>query len=135
MHHSTSIYKKPTHTDQCLAFKCSYDRSKHFLTKLLVIFQEKKHLSSVLVSKGCPNSFVKNITKTKTQKAGKEPAYKINSTALRLCLQQQDNGPLLSLTENLAPKRPNDAVDRKEQDGVVFKIPCECGKELEKLEE
>ena len=55
---STSVYRKPTHTDQYLAYdlhhpqsvkcgivKCLYDRSKHLITKPSVISQEKKHLS------------------------------------------------------------------------------------------
>ena len=62
--------------------KCLYDRSKHLITKPSVISQEKKHLSSVLVSNGYPFSFVKNITKTKKQTATKEPAPEIKSTAV-----------------------------------------------------
>ena len=91
---STSVYRKPTHTDQYLAYdshhpqsvkrgivKCLYNRSKH-LTKPSVISQEKKHLSSVLVSNGYPFSFLKNVTKTKKQTATKEPAPEIKSTAV-----------------------------------------------------
>ena len=52
--------------------KCLYNRSKHLITKPSVISQEKKHLSSVLVSNGYPFSFVKNTTKTKKQTATKE---------------------------------------------------------------
>ena len=92
---STSVYRKPTHTDQYLAYdshhpqsvkrgivKCLYDRSKHLITKPSVVSHEKKHLSSVLVSNGYPFSFVKNITKTKKQTATKEPAPEIKSTAV-----------------------------------------------------
>ena len=58
---TTSIYRKPTHTDQYLAYdshhpqsvkrgivKCRYDRGKHLVTKLSVVSEEKKHLSSVI---------------------------------------------------------------------------------------
>ena len=92
---STSVYRKPTHTDQYLAYDSDHpqsvkrgivkwlcDRSKHLITKPLVISQEKKHLSSVLVSNGYPFLFVKNITKTKKQTATKEPAPEIKSTAV-----------------------------------------------------
>ena len=92
---STSVYRKSTHTDQYLAYdshhpqsvkygivKCLYNRSKHLITKPSVISQEKKHLSSVLVSNGYPFSFVKNIKKTKKQTATKEPAPQIKSTAV-----------------------------------------------------
>jgi len=58
---TTSVYRKPTHTDQYLAFdshhpqsvkrgivKCLYDRAKHLTTKPSVISKGKKHLSSVV---------------------------------------------------------------------------------------
>ena len=63
-------------TDQYLAYdshhprsvkrgieKCLYDRAKRLVTKPSVIAEEKKHLSSVLVSNGYPSSFVQKITK------------------------------------------------------------------------
>ena len=151
---STSVYRKPTHTDQYLAYdshhpqsvkrgivKCLYDRSKHLITKPSVISHEKKHLSSVLVSNGYPFSFVKNITKTKKQTATKEPAPEIKSTAvlpyvkelseaLRRCLQQQGIWTVFRSDTTLRSHlvRPKDTVDPAKQDGVVYKIPCECGK-------
>ena len=151
---STSVYRKSTHTDQYLAYdshhpqsvkrgivKCLYDRSKHLITKPSVISQEKKHLSSVLVSNGCPFSFVKNITKTKKQTATKEPAPEIKSTAvlpyvkglseaLRRCLQQQGIRTVFRSDTTLRSHlvRPKDTVDPAKQGGVVYKIPCECGK-------
>ena len=68
---TTSVYRKPTHTDQYLAYdshhpqsvkrgivKCLYERAKRLVTKPSVISEEKKHLSSVLVSNGYPFSFL-----------------------------------------------------------------------------
>ena len=59
---TTTVYRKPTHTDQYLAYdshhpqsvkrgivKCLYDRAKHLTSKPSAISKEKKHLSSVLV--------------------------------------------------------------------------------------
>ena len=74
----TSLYRKPTHTDQYLPYdshhpqsvkriivKCLYKRAKHLVTKPSVISKEMKHLSSVLVSNGYPLSFLQKITKTR----------------------------------------------------------------------
>ena len=68
---TTSVYRKPTHTDQYLAYdshhpqsvkrgivKCLYDRAKRIVTKPSAISKEKKHLSLVLVSNGYPLSFL-----------------------------------------------------------------------------
>ena len=76
---TTSVYRKPTHTDQYLEYdshhpqsvkrgivKCPYDRAKRLVTKPSVISAEKKHLSSVLVSNGYPSSFVQKISKART---------------------------------------------------------------------
>ena len=82
---ATSVYRKPTLTDQYLAYdshhpqsvkrrivKCLYDRAKHLTTKPSVISEGKKHLSSVLVSNGYPSLFKRKLTKTRPT-ANKEP--------------------------------------------------------------
>jgi len=80
--------------------KCLHDRAKHLTTKPSVISEEKKRLSSVLVSNGYPSSFVRKLTKTTRQTANKEPTQEFKPTAvlpyikgvpevLRRCLQQQ----------------------------------------------
>ena len=84
---------------------------------------------------------MKNITKTKKQTATKEPAPEIKSTvvlpyvkglseALRRCLQQQGIRTVFRSDTTLRSHlvRPKDTVDPAKQDGVVYKIPCECGK-------
>ena len=76
-HLTTSIYRKPTHTDQYLAYdshhpqsvkrgiiKCLHEHAKRLVTKPSVISKEKKHLSSVLVSNGYPFSFSQKLAKT-----------------------------------------------------------------------
>jgi len=150
---TTSVYLKPTHTDQYLAHdshhpqsvkrgivKCLYDQAKCLVTKPLVIAGEKKHLSSVLVSNGYPSSFVQKITKARTTPR-REPVTELKSTAilpyvqgvsksLRRCLEQQGIRTLFKSDTTLWSHlvRPKDTVIPAKQDGVVYRIPCKCGK-------
>ena len=77
---TTSVYRKPTHTDQCLAYdshhpqsvkrgivKCLSERAKRLVTKPSVISEEKKHLSSVLVSNGYPFSSCRKLSRPENQ--------------------------------------------------------------------
>ena len=150
---TTSVYRKPTHTDQYLAYgshhpqsvkrgivKCLYDRAKHLITKPSVISEEKKHLSSVLVSNGYP-SFIRKLVKTTRPTANNEPTQEFKSTVvlpyikgvsevLRRCLQQQGVRTVFKSDTTLRSYlvRPKDALEPDKQEGVVYRIPCECGK-------
>ena len=147
-HLTTSVYRKPTHTDQYLAYdshhpqsvkrgiiKCLYDRAKRLVTKPTVISEEKKHLSSVLVS----SSFVQKLTRTRkaaprvepeTESTAVLPYIKGVSELLGRCLQQQGICTVFKSDTTLRSHlvRPKDTVDPAKQDGVVYRIPCECGK-------
>ncbi|XP_066026269.1 uncharacterized protein [Pocillopora verrucosa] len=86
------------------------------------------------------------LTISKLAKTGKpnnsaEPAYEFKATAvllyvkglseqLRRCLQQQGVRTVFKSETTLRSPlaRPKDAVDPAKQDGVVYRIPCECGK-------
>ena len=109
---TTGVHRKPTHTDQYLAYdshhpqsvkcgivKCLYERAKRLITKPSVISKEKGHLSSVVVSNGYPLSFSQKITKTRKTSTSAEPTIEFKSTAvltyvkelseqLHRCLQQ-----------------------------------------------
>ena len=121
--------------------KCLYDRAKHLTSKPSAISEEKKHLSSVLVSNGYPFSFVRKLTKTTRPTANKGPTQEFKSTAvlpyikgvsevLRRCLQQQGVRTVFKSDTTLRSHlvRLKDALEPTKQDGVVYKIPCECGK-------
>ena len=121
--------------------KCLYDRAKHLTSKPSAISEEKKHLSSVLVSNGYPFSFVRKLTKTTRPTANKGPTQEFKSTAvlpyikgvsevLRRCLQQQGVRTVFKSDTTLRSHlvRPKDTLEPTKQDGVVYKIPCECGK-------
>ena len=151
---TTSVYRKPTHTDQYLAYdshhpqsvkrgivKCLYERAKRLVTKPSVISEEKKHLSSVLVSNGYHFSFLQKVTKTRKPNNSVEPADEFKATAvlpcvkglseqLRRCLQQQGVHAVFKSETMLRSQlvRPKDASDPAKQDGVVYRIPCGCGK-------
>ena len=151
---TTSVYRKPTLTDQYLAYdshhpqsvkrgivKCLYERAKHLVTKPSVISKEKKHLSSILVSNGYPLSLLQKITKTRKPSSSAEPTIEYKSTLvlpyvkglsepLRCCLQQQGIRAVFKSKTTLRSHlvRPKDAVEPTKQDGVVYRIPCECGK-------
>ena len=148
---TTSVYRKPTHTDQYLAYdsyhpqlvkrcivKCLHDRAKRLVTKPSVIAGEEKHLSSVLVSNRYPSSFVQKITKTRTA-LRREPLVKFKSLAallyvqgvsepLRRSLEQQGIRIVFKSDTTLRSYlvRPKDTVDPAKQAGVVYRIPCEC---------
>ena len=121
--------------------KCLYDRAKHLITKPSVISEEKKHLSSVLVSNGYPSSFIRKLAKTTRPTANNEPTQEFKSTAvlpyikgvsevLRRCLQQQGVRTVFKSDTTLRSYlvRPKDALEPGKQEGVVYRIPCECGK-------
>jgi len=52
------------------------------------------------------------------------------SEVLRRCLQQQGVRTVFKSDTTLRSHlvRPKDALEPTKQDGVVYKIPCECGK-------
>ena len=111
------------------------------MTELSVISEEKKHLSSALVSNGYPSSFVQKLIRTRKATARVEPETEFKSTAvlpyikgvsepLRRCLQQDGIRAVFRSDTTLRSHlvRPKDTVDPAEQDGVVYRIPCKCGK-------
>ena len=142
------------HTNQYLAYdwhrpqsvkrsivKSLYKRAKRLLTKPSVISKEKKHLSSLLVSNGYPFSFLQKLTKTRQPNNSAKPINDFEATAvlpyvkglskqLRCCLQQQGILTVFKLETMLRSQfvRPKDSVDPAKQDGVVYRIACECGK-------
>ena len=140
---TTSVYRKPTHTNQYLAYDSHHPQSvKRGIVKCLYRAKRlvTKHLSSVLVSNGYPSSFVQKISKARTAPK-KEPVAEFKSTAilpyvqgvsepLRRCLEQQGIRTVFKSDTTLRSHlvRPKDTVDSAKQDGVVYRIPCECGK-------
>ena len=84
---------------------------------------------------------MQKLTKTRKPNSGAELANEFKATAvlpyvkglseqLRRCLQQQGVRAVFKSETTLRSQlvRPKDAVDPAKQDGVVYRIPCECGK-------
>ena len=119
---------------------CLYGQAKRLVTKPSVVAGEKRHLSSVLISNGYPSSFLLKITKTRTAPR-RDPVVEFKSTAvlphvqgvsepLRRCLEQRGIRTFFKSDRTLRSHlvQPKDTVDPTKQDGVVYRIPCECGK-------
>ncbi|XP_015757812.1 PREDICTED: uncharacterized protein LOC107337209 [Acropora digitifera] len=149
----TSVYRKPTHAVQYLAydshhplsvkrgiFKCLLDRANRIITKPSGIGQEKKHLSTVVPANGYPSSFLRNVTKTRNPALEKEtvefkstavlPYIRGISKTLRRNLKQQGIRTVFKSDTTLRSRlvRPKDPANPSKQDNEVYKIPCECGK-------
>ena len=86
-------------------------------------------------------SFLQKLTKIGKPNNSAEPANEFKATAvlpyvkglseqLRRCLQQQGVRAVFKSETTLRSQlvQPKDAVDPAKQDGVVYRIPCECGK-------
>ena len=79
---------------------------------------------------------MQNITKTRTAPR-REPVAELKSTAVQgvseplcRCLEQQGIRTVFKFDRTLRSHlvRPKDTVNLAKQDGVVYRIPCECGK-------
>jgi len=112
--------------------KCLYDWAKLPVTKPSVVSEEKKHLSSALVSNGYPSSFAQKLTRSRKAAPRVEPETEFKSTAvllyikgvpepLRRCLQQQGIRAFFKSDTTLKSDlvRPKDTVDQAKEDGVV----------------
>ena len=114
------------------------------MTKPSVISEEKKHLSSVLVSNGCPSSFVQKVTKPRNSPPptpSSESVTQFKSTAvfphvkgvpepLRRCIQLQGIRAVFKSDTTLRSHliRLKDTVNLIRKDNVVYWIARKCSK-------
>ena len=142
-HLTTSVYRKPTLTDQYLTYDSHHPQSvKRFISETLSSQGRKSICHPFLfVMVILFLSFLQKVTKTRKPTAAAEPAIEFKSTAvlpcvkglseqLRRCLQQQGVRAVFKLETTIRSGlvRVKDAVDPAKIDVVVYRIPCECGK-------
>ena len=129
------------------------ERFNRTLLSMLRALPEKQksrwrdHLNKVVHAYNCachdgyPSSFIRKLTKTTRPTANNEPTQEFKSTAvlpyikgvsevLRRCLQQRGVRTVFKSDTTLRSYlvRPKDALEPGKQEGVVYKIPCECSK-------
>ena len=151
---TTSIYRKPTHTDQYLHYQSyHHPRIKSGIIKCLKaraekvcrgsdITREKEHLLDVFVSNGYPEEMTRKALVSREQKRGSQteedkrmdklyiPYIRGLSENVEKALKDLEVGTVfktnLTLRRYLTKvKTPSDPVTTK---GVVYRIPCECGR-------
>ena len=102
--------------------------------------RKKKHLSSVLISKGYPSSIEQKLTKTARATATQNPHRNLNQLLfhpiskvyLRFLAAAYNHKAYTLFKSDTTLKTylvwPKDTLEPTKQDGVVYKIPSECGK-------
>ena len=149
---TTNVNRKPTHSDQYVAYdshhpqsvkhgivKCLYERAKRLVTKHYVISKEKNTcllflslmVTLFLSCRKSPRPGNRVALLSPRSKSTEVSHYvKGLSEQLRGCLQQQGIRAVFKSETTLRSHlvRPKDAVEPTKQDGVVYRIPCECGK-------
>ena len=133
-HLVTTVYRKPTHTDQYLAIdchhreyvksgvvRCLYDRVSNNVTKPHCTAAEKQDIQSARMSNGYSQSIIKRIVKSKHKSAMTSREYRATafppfvdrlSHQLRRRLESQDTRTVLSsyttiLSDLVHPKDPD----------------------------
>ena len=150
---TTTVYRKPTHTDQYLAYdshhpqsvkrgvvKCLFDRAARIVSKPMCTAIEKQHVTSALASNGYLHSFLKRVSKRKTP-ADKEvvdfkstvvlPFVDTISRQLRRQLEKHSIRAVFKSDTTIRKQlvRPKDPAPPGRLDSVVYKIPCKsCDK-------
>ncbi|XP_071500039.1 uncharacterized protein [Diadema antillarum] len=149
---STTIYKKPTHTDQYLAFnshhptsakrgviRCLYDRANKIITKPSGTASEKRHLRSALSANGYPRCFINKARTARVQPEQDKEEYKstvvlpyVESIApvLRRRLAKHNIRVVYKADATIRNHlvRAKDPVPPLRKDGVIYRIPCrDCG--------
>ena len=154
-HMSTSIYRKETHTDQYLHYEsyhhpriksgiitCLKTRAER-VCKGVNVTKEKEHLCNVFVANGYPEEMTrKSLNKRKAKEVSQREEVEERTDTLCLPYIQGLSEKVEKAMKDLKirtvfkttltlrrcltkVKTPADPINTK---GVVYKIPCECGR-------
>ena len=143
---STSVYRKPTHTDRYLDFRSHhplghkvsvvrtlFSRADRLSSSSVSVSVEEQHITSALRMNGYPDTFISRnrIPSTRPPSAPSPisvflPYVKGVSESIQRALHP------LGISVRLCPPRtlrhllvnPKDRVDSRERPGVVYRIPC-----------
>ena len=147
---STSVYRKPTHTDHYLHFsshhpqshkqsvvRTLYSRAASLSSSSLVRSTEEVHISEALQDNGYPREFINyNLRRPSNSQQIHQltqpsatvvlPYIQGQSESIRRILQQLDIRTIFKTTLTLRQilSHPKDPVPKRMQTGVIYKIPC-----------
>ena len=148
---TTTVYRKPTHTDQYLAYdshhpesvkrgvaKCLFDRASRLVTKPRCTASEKRHVHAALTANGYPTPFIRRSSRPKVNADTERVEYKSFavlpfmdgvSGQLRRILEGHGIRTVFRSSTTLRNHlvHPKDPVPPGRRGGVVYEIPCgEC---------
>jgi len=144
---STSVYRKPTHTDQYIAFdshhptsvkrglvKCLFDRASRIVTSPQQPSKERTRVRNALSLNGYPRRFVQNTKKNESEPRDPKvyksfvvlPYIDGVSPQLRRRLESHGIRTVFRSDTTLRQQltRPKDPIPQHRRDGVVYNIPC-----------
>ncbi|XP_030849793.1 uncharacterized protein LOC115927720 [Strongylocentrotus purpuratus] len=144
---STSVYRKPTHTDQYIAFdshhpisvkrglvKCLFDRASRIVTSPQQPCKERTRVRSALSLNGYPRRFIHN-TKNRSSEPRDQKVYKtftvlpyIDGVSKQLKRRLESHGIRTVFRSDTTLRqqltRPKDSIPPHRRDGIVYNIPC-----------
>ncbi|XP_022104795.1 uncharacterized protein LOC110986850 [Acanthaster planci] len=147
-----TVYRKPTHTDQYLAFdsprpesvkrgvaNCLHDRALRLVSRPRCTAAERHRVTAALMANGYPSSFIRQSSRSKTSTEAERPEYKAFtvlpfmdgiSGRLKRILEDQGVCTVFRSSTTLRSQlvRLKDPIPPRRR-GVVYRIPCgDCDK-------
>ena len=148
-----TVYRKPTHTYQYLAFdshhleyvksgavRCHYDRASNVITKPCCTATKKQHMQSTLMSNSYSKSCIQRIVKTKRRSTKIFKVYRattflssVDGVSQHLCRRLDSQGIHSVFCSNTTIQNylvhPKDPIIPDRRDRIVYRIPIRsCSK-------